>query len=184
MEKVVSVPLVINNCFPISTTSISFVDHCRGLPYFPLLCCLCRCSLPHQHRFAPAGASLVPSPIMATILPVICSLAYIVHFVFRFCFGNKSSTPALLAIYFRSKRVITGHHHRFTPIFLKRSKRSWMPGLIMSCNSITPFITAFVLSTSGYPVLGNLFTLFGYFTRNGIAIILCYRFDGIKSSSS
>ena len=50
IEKVVSVPRVINNCLPISTISISLVGHYLNRPCFQLLLLLVfRCSSLQQH---------------------------------------------------------------------------------------------------------------------------------------
>ena len=75
-EKVVSAPRVISSCLPISTMSISLVgsesrstmlpaSFAAAVPVFiatPTSAC------------ASAGASLVPSPVMATSRPPSCSL--------------------------------------------------------------------------------------------------------------
>ncbi len=41
----------------------------------------------------------------------------------------------------------------FTPIFRRRSKRSLMPGLMMSCNSMQPMMRSFSATTKGVPPL-------------------------------
>ena len=75
MEKVVSAPRVINSCFPIVTRSINFVgseskstmfaaSFAAWVPEFIATPTL---------AWARAGASLVPSPVMATSLPLACS---------------------------------------------------------------------------------------------------------------
>ncbi|CUP44603.1 Uncharacterised protein [Segatella copri] len=50
----------------------------------------------------------------------------------------KSSTPAFLAMYCAVKGLSPVTITVLTPIFRKRSNRSSIPGLIMSCNSMTP----------------------------------------------
>ena len=74
MLNVVSAPRVISNCLPISTTSISLVGlveihHVAGL--------LRRLGAVFMatptSAWASAGASLVPSPVMATTVPSPCS---------------------------------------------------------------------------------------------------------------
>jgi hypothetical protein len=51
-----------------------------------------------RHRPAPAGASLVPSPHMATSLPCACSSRMSFSFVSGVAWARKSSTPASAAI--------------------------------------------------------------------------------------
>ena len=75
IEKVVSVPLVINSCLPISTISISFVG---SLSRSTMLPASFAAAVPlfiatPTSACARAGASLVPSPIIATSLPSLCS---------------------------------------------------------------------------------------------------------------
>ncbi|MCY1553326.1 hypothetical protein D9M68_897970 [compost metagenome] len=75
IEKVVSVPLVINNCFPISTISISLVGSLSKSTMLPasLAACVPLFMATPTSACAKAGASFVPSPIMATSLPKACS---------------------------------------------------------------------------------------------------------------
>src|SRR6185437_13631772 len=100
MEKVVSAPRVISNCLPMPTISISFVgslsrstmlpaSRAAGVPVFmatPTSAC------------ASAGASLVPSPHMATSLPLACSLRMSVSLASGVACARKSSTPASAAM--------------------------------------------------------------------------------------
>src|ERR1700757_691859 len=75
MEKVVSAPRVISNCLPISTTSISLVgleSRSTMLPASRAACVPVFMATPTS-ACANAGASLVPSPHMATSLPLACS---------------------------------------------------------------------------------------------------------------
>ena len=76
MEKVVSAPRVISSCLPISTTSISLVGSLSRSTMLPasLAACVPEFMATPTSAWARAGASLVPSPIMATSLPSACSL--------------------------------------------------------------------------------------------------------------
>ena len=75
IEKVVSVPRVINNCFPISTISINFVGSLSKSTIFPasFAACVPLFIATPTSACAKAGASFVPSPIIATNLPSCCS---------------------------------------------------------------------------------------------------------------
>ncbi|MNX83369.1 hypothetical protein D3C86_1151300 [compost metagenome] len=73
--KVVKVPRVISNCFPISTISISLVGSLSKSTMFPasLAAWVPLFMATPTSACARAGASFVPSPIIATSLPRICS---------------------------------------------------------------------------------------------------------------
>ena len=137
----------------ISATSISLLDHCRGSTIFPASFAACGRRWYHLYKRAKARASWFHPPIMATILPVICSPAYIV--LWFFASAIKSSTPALLAIYFTSKRVITSHH--FSPFYAHFSQT--LKNLDARFNNVLqlnpPFITAFCTATSRVPRFGQ-----------------------------
>src|ERR1700753_3122274 len=95
IENVVSAPRVIRSCLPISTTSISLVglesrstmlpaSRAAWVPVFiatPTSAC------------ARAGASLVPSPHIATSLPMACSSRISFSLVSGVAWARKSSTP-------------------------------------------------------------------------------------------
>ena len=76
MENVVSAPRVISSCLPISTTSISLVGSLSRSTMLPasLAAWVPEFMATPTSAWARAGASLVPSPIMATSLPAACSL--------------------------------------------------------------------------------------------------------------
>ena len=100
IENVVSAPRVISSCLPMATTSISFVgllsrstmlpaSFAAVVPVFiatPTSAC------------ASAGASLVPSPVIATSRPPACSLRMYSSLSFGVACARKSSTPASLAM--------------------------------------------------------------------------------------
>jgi hypothetical protein len=72
---VVSAPRVIRSCLPISTTSISLVGSESRSTMLPAsrAACVPVCMATPTSACASAGASLVPSPDMATSLPLACS---------------------------------------------------------------------------------------------------------------
>ena len=105
---------------------------------------------------ASAGASLVPSPIMATSLPACCSFLIYSILSSGFASAMKSSTPAFSAIYLAVNGLSPVTMTVFTPILRRRSKRSWMPGLMMSCNSMTPNTALLTHTTSGVPPLPEM----------------------------
>ncbi len=75
IENVVSAPRVISNCLPISTISMSFVGIRVEIDHVPGFLCRLRAGV---HRDSDVGlrqrgASLVPSPVIATSLPSACS---------------------------------------------------------------------------------------------------------------
>ena len=75
IENVVSDPLVINSCLPISTTSMSLVGFESRSTMLPasLAAMVPVFIATPTSACARAGASLVPSPVMATSFPPSCS---------------------------------------------------------------------------------------------------------------
>ena len=89
--KVVSAPRVIRSCFPISTTSMSFVgllSRSTMLPASRAACVPVFMATPTS-ACASAGASLVPSPVMATRRPAALLLADAAEFHFRRGLGEE-----------------------------------------------------------------------------------------------
>jgi hypothetical protein len=100
MLKVVSAPRVMSSCLPISTISRAWSDslsrstmlpasRAAWVPVFiatPTSAC------------ASAGASLVPSPVMATSWPAACSARMRASFISGVAWARKSSTPASAAM--------------------------------------------------------------------------------------
>ncbi len=68
IEKVVSEPRVMSSCLPISTISMSFVGFESGSTMLPasLAACVPVFIATPTSAWASAGASLVPSPVIAT----------------------------------------------------------------------------------------------------------------------
>ena len=101
IENVVSAPRVISSCLPTSTISMSFVglesrstmlpaSRAAWVPVFiatPTSAC------------ASAGASLVPSPVIATSRPSACSARMSSILRSGVASARKSSTPASSAIF-------------------------------------------------------------------------------------
>ena len=75
MENVVSAPRVISNCLPMATTSISLVGLQSRSTMLPasLAAMVPVFMATPTSACASAGASLVPSPVMATSRPPACS---------------------------------------------------------------------------------------------------------------
>ena len=100
IENVVSAPRVISSCLPIATTSMSLVGSVSRSTMLPA-------SLAAEvpvfiatptSAWASAGASLVPSPVIATSLPPSCSALISAILSSGVASARKSSTPASAAI--------------------------------------------------------------------------------------
>ena len=140
IEKVVSAPRVISSCLPISTTSISLVgseSRSTMLPasfaaWVPVFMAT------PTSAWASAGASLVPSPLMATSLPLACSSRMSFILASGVASARKSSTPAsaamAAAVSGLSPVIITVR----MPMRRSSAKRSRMPPLTMSLRWMTP----------------------------------------------
>ena len=112
-EKVVSAPRVISNCLPISTISISLVGLESRSTMFPasLAACVPVFMATPTSACASAGASLVPSPVMATSLPLACSALISAILSSGLASARKPSTPACLGDGRGGQRVVAGDHH-------------------------------------------------------------------------
>ena len=100
MENVVSEPRVISSCLPISTTSISLVgleSRSTMLPASLAAWVPVFIATPTS-AWASAGASLVPSPVIATMCPPRCSLRISASLSSGVASARKSSTPASAAM--------------------------------------------------------------------------------------
>src|SRR6266508_3876105 len=158
IENVVSAPRVMSSCLPISTISMSFVglesrstmlpaSRAAWVPVFmatPTSAC------------ASAGASLVPSPVIATSRLPPCSFRISVILSSGVASARKSSTPASSAI----ARAVTGLSPVIMtvrmPIRRSSSNRSRIPCLTMSFRWMPPSARASSPSkcsatTSGVP---------------------------------
>ncbi len=99
-EKVVRAPRVISNCLPISTISMSLVGLESRSTMFPasFAACVPVFMATPTSACASAGASFVPSPVMATSLPLACSRLIRAILSSGLASARKSSTPACRAI--------------------------------------------------------------------------------------
>ena len=98
---------------------------------------------------ASAGASLVPSPIMATSLPSDCCRVMYASFDSGVASATKSSTPACCAMAAAVSGLSPVIMTVRRPIRRNRSKRWRMPGLRMSSRTTTPTMCRSFATTSG-----------------------------------
>src|SRR5215470_1291530 len=139
-ENVVSAPRVISICLPVSTISMSFVgfeSRSTMLPasfaaWVPVFIATA------TSAWASAGASLVPSPVIATSLPAACCWRISFSFASGVASGRKSSTPASAAMAAAVRRLSPVIITVLMPIRRSSANRSLMPPLTMSFSSITP----------------------------------------------
>ena len=140
IENVVSAPRVISNCLPISTISISFVGLESRSTMFPASFAA---EVPvfiatPTSACASAGASLVPSPVIATSFPPSCSFLISASLSSGVASARKSSTPAssamALAVNGLSPVIMTV----LMPIFRSSANRSLIPSLTTSFRWMTP----------------------------------------------
>ena len=100
---------------------------------------------------ASAGASFVPSPVIATMRPFACSSLISAIFVSGVASARKSSTPASSAITAAVTRLSPVIITVRMPIRRSSSKRSRMPPLTMSFRWMTPSTKLSCATTSGVP---------------------------------
>ena len=112
MENVVSAPRVISNCLPISTTSISLVGFESRSTMLPasLAAWVPVFMATPTSACASAGASLVPSPVIATNFPSACSLLDQVHFVFGRGLGEEIIDSSFACDCGSGQRIVAGDH--------------------------------------------------------------------------
>ena len=112
IENVVSAPRVISSCLPISTTSISLVgleSRSTMLPASRAACVPVFMATPTS-AWASAGASLVPSPHMATSLPLACSSRMSLQLVLGRRLGEEVVDAGLRGDRGGGHRVVAGDH--------------------------------------------------------------------------
>ena len=100
---------------------------------------------------ASAGASFVPSPVIATMRPFACSSLIRAIFVSGVASARKSSTPDSCAITAAVTRLSPVIITVRIPILRSSSKRSFMPPLTMSFRWMTPSAQLSRATTSGVP---------------------------------
>ncbi|MNK90396.1 hypothetical protein D3C87_1104470 [compost metagenome] len=132
--KVVSEPRVINSCFPISTISMSFVGLLSRSTMFPAsrAACVPVFIATPTSAWARAGASFVPSPVIATRCPRACSSRMRASFDSGVACAMKSSTPASAAIAAAVNGLSPVIMTVRMPILRSSAKRSLIPPLTMS----------------------------------------------------
>ncbi len=134
IEKVVSAPRVISSCLPTSTISISFVglesrstmlpaSRAAWVPVFMVT---------PTSAWARAGASLVPSPVIAISRPSACCCFISSSLRSGVASARKSSTPASSAIFAAVRRLSPVTMIVRMPIARSWSKRALIPSLTMS----------------------------------------------------
>ena len=134
IENVVSAPRVMSSCFPISTTSMSFVGLESRSIRLPasFAACVPVFMATATSACASAGASFVPSPVIATRRPPPCSRLISAILSSGVASARKSSTPASAAIAaavsWLSPVIITVR----IPMARSWSNRSRMPPLTTS----------------------------------------------------
>ena len=134
IENVVSEPRVMSSCLPISTMSMSFVGSESRSTMFPasLAAWVPVFMATPTSACASAGASLVPSPVMATSRPPRCSRLDQVHLVLGRRLGEEVVDAGFRGDDRRGARVVAGDHDRADAHRRRSSNRSAMPGLTMS----------------------------------------------------
>ena len=153
IEKVVSAPRVTSSCLPISTISISLVgleSRSTMLPASRAAWVPVFMATPTS-AWASAGASLVPSPVMATRFPPACSRLISSILSSGLASARKSSTPASWAI----APAVSGLSPVIMivrmPIRRRCSKRSARPSLTMSLSWTIPSGCPLSATASGVP---------------------------------
>ena len=142
-----------SSCLPTSTTSSSLVgleSRSTMLPASLAACVPVFIATPTS-AWASAGASLVPSPVMATSLPFSCSALMRRILVSGVASARKSSTPASWAMAAAVRGLSPVIMTVRMPIARKRSKRSLMPPLTMSLRWTTPSTRLPSETASGVP---------------------------------
>ena len=140
IENVVIEPRVISSCLPISMTSSSFVgSESRST----MLAASLAADVPlfiarPTSDCASAGASFVPSPVMATRWPSACCSRMKAIFASGVAWAMKSSTPASFAIVAAVRGLSPVIMTVRMPILRNSANRSTSPSLTVSLSSIMP----------------------------------------------
>src|ERR1035441_7740107 len=110
MENVVSAPRVMSSCLPMATTSMSLVGLLSRSTILPAsLAAMVPVFMARPtSAWARAGASLVPSPVMATRRPPACSFLIRSILSLGVAWARKSSTPASAAVEAAGRGVSPG----------------------------------------------------------------------------
>ena len=111
--NVVNAPRVMMSCLPISTMSMSLVgllSRSTMLPASRAACVPVFIATPTS-AWASAGASFVPSPVMATRCPAACSSRMRLSFCSGVACAMKSSTPGFGGNGGGGERIVARDHH-------------------------------------------------------------------------
>ena len=113
IENVVSAPRVISSCLPTSTISISFVGFESRSTMFPasFAAVVPVFIATPTSAWASAGASFVPSPVIATIRPFALLLLDQRHLRLRRRLGEEVVDAGLLRDHGGGDAVVAGDHH-------------------------------------------------------------------------
>ena len=132
--NVVREPLVINSCFPISTTSKIFVgsESRSTILAASFAACVPEFIASPTSACASAGASFVPSPVIATNFPSACSFLIASILSSGRHSAINPSTPASFAIVAAVSGLSPVHIIVLIPISRSLSKRSTKPGFTVS----------------------------------------------------
>ena len=151
IEKVVSDPRVMSSCLPISTMSINLVGFESRSTMLPasLAAVVPVFIATPTSAWASAGASFVPSPVIATSLPPSCSCLMRAIFASGVASARKSSTPASWAIAAAVSGLSPVIMTVRIPIWRISSNFSRMPCFTTSLSSMTPTMSAPSATTSG-----------------------------------
>ena len=153
IENVVSAPRVISSCLPISTISMSLVGlESRSTMLPASLAALVPVFIATPtSACASAGASLVPSPVIATIRPDACSRRMRASLSSGVAWAMKSSTPASAAIAAAVSGLSPVIITVLMPIARMCANRSRIPPFTMSFRCTTPSARPFSATASGVP---------------------------------
>ena len=146
IENVVSAPRVISICLPVSTISMSLVGFESRSTMLPasLAACVPVFIATATSDCASAGASFVPSPVIATRRPCAWCARISLSLASGVASARKSSTPASAAIAAAVSALSPVIMIVLMPMWRRSAKRSLMPPLTMSLSSITPTHAAIV----------------------------------------
>ena len=140
IENVVSAPRVISSCLPMPTISISLVGLESRSTMFPasFAACVPEFIATPTSACASAGASLVPSPVIATSFPSRLLPADEIHLVLGRGLGKKVVHAGLARNRRRCQWIVAGNHHRANSHrpAAGRSARAFRPSRCLSVRSL------------------------------------------------
>ena len=158
IENVVSEPRVMSSCLPISTMSMSFVGSESRSTMFPasFAAWVPVFIATPTSACASAGASFVPSPVIATSrLPGLLRLD-VGHLLLGGGLGDEVVDAGLLRDDPRGDRVVAGHHHGADAHLAELLEALLHPGLdrvlqVDHAERLAPSAPFFAATTSGVP---------------------------------